>query len=65
MLSKTGDVNYKIARQGKERHSKVVHVNCNCLKRFIERGEVYRLDVVVEGVTDKQLLEGRYIDYNE
>ena len=46
VLKRMGEVNYKIGKIGKELHAKVVHVNC--LKKFKEREEVNRLDVVLE-----------------
>ena len=46
VLKRMGEVNYKIGKVGKESHAKVVHVNC--LKKFKEREEVNRLDLVLE-----------------
>ncbi len=46
VLEKKGVVNYKIGKVGKESHAKVVHVNC--MKRYRERAEVLRLDLVLE-----------------
>ncbi len=46
VLDRKGEVNYKIAKVGKESHSKVVRVNC--MKKFKEREEVKRLDLVIE-----------------
>ncbi len=46
VLGKLGVVNYKIGKVGSEKHAKVVHVNC--LKRYRERAEIRRLDLVPE-----------------
>ncbi len=46
VLSKLGVVNYKIGKVGSEKHAKVVHVNC--LKKYKERTEIRRLDLVLE-----------------
>ncbi len=43
LLERIGDVNYRICREGKVKHSKVVYVNCvkkNCKRVSIVRGEV-------------------------
>ncbi len=52
VLERKGEVNYKIGRVGKEKHFKVVHVNC--LKRFRERVCINRLDVVMENVSEER-----------
>ncbi len=46
VLQRVGEVNYRIAREGSRKNSKVVHVNV--LKKFNEL-HVCRVDVVVEG----------------
>ncbi len=46
VLGKMGSVNYKIGKVGNEKHSKVVHVNC--LKKYEERTNIRRLDLVLE-----------------
>ncbi len=40
-LCEIGEVNYRIEKEGKGKHSKVVHVNC--LKRYWESGSICRL----------------------
>ncbi len=46
VLGKMGSVNYKIGKVGNEKYAKVVHVNC--LKRYRERTNIRRLDLVLE-----------------
>ncbi len=56
VLDRKGQVNYKIGKVGKETHAKVVHVNC--MKKFQERAEVKRLDLVLEeGVQERNVLK--------
>ena len=52
VLERIGDVNYRICREGKEKHSKVVHVNC--VKKYCERGSIARLDVVVDETEEER-----------
>ncbi len=57
VLARKGAVNYRIGKVGAERHSKVVHINC--LKNYVERRAVNRLDVVLEeDVSSVKLLSG-------
>ncbi len=57
VLAKKGAVNYKIGKVGAETHAKVVHINC--LKQYVERRTVNRLDVVLEEhVTATKVLSG-------
>ncbi len=64
VLERKGIVNYKVAREGKERHFRVVHVNC--LKGFKERASVNRVDVVVDEVSEeKSVLSGECEGYVE
>ncbi len=62
--SRLGEVNYKIFKEGKQKHAKVVHVNC--LKRYWESGSICRLDVVVEGECEKRsMLSGVCEGFNQ
>ncbi len=57
VIKRVGAVNYRIARIGKIKHSKVVHVNC--LKCFKARVNINRLDVVIEEESEsKSVLKG-------
>ncbi len=59
VLAKKDAVNYKIGKVGAETHAKVVHINC--LKQYVERRTVNRLDVVLEEhVTATKVLSGVY-----
>ncbi len=46
VLCKMGSVNYKIGKVGNVKHAKVVHVYC--LKKYRERTNIRRLDLVLE-----------------
>ena len=46
VLERVGKVNYRICKVGATKHNKVIHVNC--LRKYVERGEIARLDVVIE-----------------
>ncbi len=64
VLEKKGAVNYKIGKIGKEKHSKVVHVNC--MKEYRERASISRLDVVVEEQSEESsILSGVCDGYKE
>ncbi len=64
VLERKGAVNYKIGKIDKEKHSKVVHVNC--LKVYRERVSIERLDVVVEEQYDVgSVLSGVCEGYSE
>ncbi len=57
-------MNYRIGKIGKEKHSKVVHVNC--LKEYRERASIGRLDVVVEEQSEESsVLSGVCDGYRE
>ncbi len=56
VLSKMGSVNYKIGKVGNEKHAKVVHVNC--LKKYRERMNIRRLDLVLEDVEQERNVLG-------
>ncbi len=64
VVEKKGAVNYKIGKIGKEKHAKVVHVNC--LKEYRERASICRLDVVVEEQSEEtSILSGVCDGYKE
>ena len=64
VVERLGKVNYRICKGGNKRHNKVVHVNC--LRKYVERGEIARLDVVVEEEeTKRNILSGICEGYNE
>ncbi len=64
VIERTGEVNYKIAKEGKERHYKVVHVNC--IKKFKQRASINRLDVVLEDESEEgSVLSGECEGYVE
>ncbi len=64
VVARMGKVNYKIGKCGKEKHAKVVHVNC--LKVYRERATIGRLDVVVEEQSEKgNILSGECEGYRE
>ncbi len=64
IVERKGAVNYKIGKIGKERHSKVVHVNC--LKEYKERAAIRRLDVVMDDQSEENsVLSGICEGYNE
>ncbi len=64
VLERTGEVNYKIHKEGAKKHCKVVHVNC--LKKYCDRESVCRLDVVVEDdYVQRNKLSGVCVDYNQ
>ncbi len=56
VVKRVGAVNYRIAKLGKVKHNKVVHVNC--LKSYKERINIMRLDVVEEDCESKSVLKG-------
>ncbi len=64
VIERKGAVNYRIGKIGKEKHSKVVHVNC--LKEYRERAAIGRLDVVVEEQSEESsVLSGVCDGYKE
>ncbi len=64
VLKRVGSVNYRIGRVGREKHAKVVHVNC--IKEFKERASIRRLDIVVEEQGDESSKSrGECEGYNE
>ncbi len=64
VVERKGAVNYRIGKIGKEKHSKVVHVNC--LKEYRERASIGRLDVVVEEQSEESsVLSGVCDGYRE
>ncbi len=64
VLKKVGTVNYKIGKKGKEKHAKVVHVNC--IKEFRERAVIRRLDIVIEEESEESsVLRGECEGFNE
>ncbi len=64
VIERMGEVNYKIAREGAEKHYKVVHVNC--LKKYRERVSIKRLDVVLEDVSEERsVLSGECVGFVE
>ncbi len=64
IVERKGEVNYKIAKEGMERHYKIVHVNC--LKKYRERVSINRLDVILDKVCEeKSILSGECIGFVE
>ena len=56
VLERIGDVNSRICRECKVKHSKVVHVNC--VKKYCETGNFARLDVAVDEIEERNKLIG-------